>query len=179
MVSIGATLPALEKMPSSPERLVLQVEDNPANANVVKQLLARRSDLTLRTATDGHQCIEMAGFFLPDIILLDMKMPGLSGLEVLSILRGNPASSHIPVIALSSNAYPSDIKKCLEAGAFQYLTKPYKIEDLMAAIDAALLYAAQNRPTTECRTAMTQATVAECRSAMLPIPSGAVGRIRL
>jgi len=79
-----------------------------------------------------------------------MKMPGMSGLAAVAILRGNPATSHIPVIALSSNAYPSEIKQCLEAGVYRYLTKPYKIADLMVAIDSGLLYAAESLPTTVC-----------------------------
>ena len=129
------------------ERTVLQIEDNPVNAEVVTQILARRRDLILQTAMDGPQGIAMACSLLPDVILLDMKMPGTSGLEVMLILRGNPATSHIPVVALSSNAYPSEIKECFSAGVFRYLTKPYRIEDLMSVIDAALQFAALNRPT--------------------------------
>jgi CheY-like chemotaxis protein len=179
MISFRVPLAASQKIPSLVERIVLQVEDNPANAAVVKQLLARRSDLKLQTAIDGFQCIEMACLLQPEIILLDMKMPGMSGLEVMLILRGNPATSHIPVIALSSNAYPDDIKKCLDAGAFQYLTKPFRIEDLMSVIDAALHYAAENRQVTGCRTELTQAASAEFYIATPPTPAGEAGRIRL
>jgi CheY-like chemotaxis protein len=127
-----------QKLRSQSERIVLQIEDNPANAEVVKQLLARRSDLKLQTAIDGPQGIEMACSLLPDVILLDIKMPGMSGLDVLPILRRNPATAHILVIALSSNAHPNEIRKCFGAGVFGYLTKPYKIDDLMALIDAAM-----------------------------------------
>jgi len=74
-------------MPSRSERTVLQIEDNPANAQVVRLLIGRRSDLKLRTATNGRQGIEMACWFQPDVILLDMKMPGMSGLDVMPILR--------------------------------------------------------------------------------------------
>lgn len=135
-----------EPQPRS-EHTVLQIEDNPVNAEVVTQILARRKDLKLQTAMNGPQGIEMAGALLPDVILLDMKMPGTSGLEVMLILRGNPATAHIPVVALSSNAYPSEIKECYSAGVFRYLTKPYRIEDLMSVIDAALQFAAQSHPT--------------------------------
>lgn len=151
MASIHAPHAIQQKLQSRSERIVLQIEDNLANAEVVKQLLARRIDLKLQTATDGPQGIEMACSLLPNVILLDIRMPGMSGLEVLSILRGNPATEHIPVIALSSNAYPSEIKKCLGAGVFGYLTKPYKIDDLMALVDAAMCYASEKRLTTQCR----------------------------
>jgi len=138
MASIHAPNAIQQMSQSQTERRVLQIEDNPANAEVVKELLARRSDLKLQTATDGPQGIEMACSLLPNVILLDIRMPGMSGLDVLPILRGNPATAHIPVIALSSNAYPSDIKKCRDAGVYGYLTKPYKIDDLMALVDAAI-----------------------------------------
>ena len=150
MVSIQAPSPTLQKIRSPSQRTLLQVEDNPANAAMVNQLIARRSDLNLLTATNGLQGLEMACAFQPDLILMDMKMPGMSGLAAVAILRGNPATSHIPVIALSSNAYPSEIKQCLEAGVYRYLTKPYKIADLMAAIDSALLYAAEIPAANEC-----------------------------
>ena len=150
MVSIQASSPTLQKIRSPSQRTLLQVEDNPANAAVVNQLIERRSDLNLLTATNGHQGIEMACAFQPDLILMDMKMPGMSGLAAVAILRGNLATAHIPVIALSSNAYPNEIKQCLEAGVYRYLTKPYKIADLMAAIDSALLYAAEIPAANEC-----------------------------
>ena len=119
-------------------RIVLQIEDNSANAEVVAQILARRSDLQLKTATNGPVGIEMACLLLPDVILLEIVMPDMEGLDLLPILRRHPATAHIPVIVLSSNAYPSEIKKCLDAGAFQYLTKPYKIDSLIGVIDAAM-----------------------------------------
>ena len=130
-----------EVLPSLP-RTVLQIEDNVANAEVVEQLIARRSDLKLLTATNAHQGIEMACQHLPDLILMDMRLPDFGGIAALAILRANPATAHIPVIALSSNAYPNEIQKCQKAGAFQYLTKSFRLGELMDAIDDALLLAA-------------------------------------
>ena len=130
--------PPLQEMQSRRQRTLLQVEDNPASAELVKELIARRSDLRLLTATNGHQGIEMARAFAPDLILMDMMMPGLGGLAAIAILREDPVTAQIPVIVLSSNAYLNDIEKCLIAGVFRYLTKPYRFENLMAAIDAAL-----------------------------------------
>lgn len=158
MASIQTPLPTLPEVQTRSQRIVLQVEDNPANASLVSELIARRSDLKLLTATDGQQGIEMACTFKPDLILMDMVMPSMDGLTAIAILRGHLTTSHIPVIALSSNAFSSEIKKCLEAGAFRYLTKPYKIESLMTVIDEALKFAADNRPAADCGTLTTEAT---------------------
>jgi len=84
---------------------------------------------------------------MPDVILMDINLPDISGLAALQILCKNPATAHIPVIALSSNAYPRQIEEGLEAGFFRYLTKPFKVNELMDAIDVALRYAAENRLT--------------------------------
>jgi CheY-like chemotaxis protein len=126
----------LSETPS--EVTILQVENSRANAELVKQIVARRVDLKLLTATDGVQGIEMARRFQPSLILMDFMMPQMNGIEALTLLRECSETSHIPVIFLSSNAF-SDIKeKCLKAGAFSFLTKPYKIEVLLASIDAGL-----------------------------------------
>jgi CheY-like chemotaxis protein len=167
MASIQAPDPALQKSAPRAPRTLLQVEDNPANAELVKLLIARRSDLRLLTATRAQQGVEMACAALPDLILMDMRLPDMSGLSAIALLRGNPATAHVPVIALSSNAFPDEIKRCLDAGVFRYLTKPYKINELMAVIDLALRHVAENRPATAC-----------C-AAMRPIPSGEAGHIQL
>ena len=69
---------------------------------------------------------------------MDINLPGISGIEALQILRDDPATAHIPVIALSANAMPRDIEKGLEAGFFRYLTKPIKVNEFMDALDVAL-----------------------------------------
>jgi CheY-like chemotaxis protein len=137
---IPVSIRELQQAGSPPQRLLLQVEDNQANAELIKQIISRRDDLKLLTATDGNQGIEMASSHRPDVILMDMKMLGINGYEAFVRLRNNPATAHIPVIALSSNAHKNEIKQCLDAGFFQYLTKPFKITELMAVIDAALDY---------------------------------------
>lgn len=129
--------------PSNAKITILQIENNQANAELVNQLIARRIDLKLLTATNGIQGIEMARTFQPAIILIDMVMPQMNGIECLALLRGYAETSHIPVLILSSNAFPGIDKKCLAAGAFAFLTKPYKIEDLLASIDAGLTYVAE------------------------------------
>lgn len=129
----------------APQRTLLYVEDNPANLALVEQLIARRNDLKLLTAVDGHLGVQLAHAYQPDVILMDINLPGISGFEALEILRNHPATAHIPVMALSANAVPRDIAKGLEAGFFRYLTKPIKVKEFMDALDVVLLYAAERR----------------------------------
>jgi signal transduction histidine kinase/ActR/RegA family two-component response regulator len=119
-------------------RTVLCVEDNPANLRLVARLLARRPDIHLLSAKDGRRGVELTRAALPDVILMDINLPGVSGLAALEILAGDPATAHIPVIALSANAMPRDIEKGLEAGFFRYLTKPIKVGEFMQTLDLAL-----------------------------------------
>jgi CheY-like chemotaxis protein len=115
------------------------VEDN----GRVRGSLAR-----LITLTDGFECVSEHGSgeeavaalpkLKPEVILMDINLPGISGLEALRILQADPATAHIPVIALSANAVPRDVHKGLSAGFFQYITKPIKVQQLLDALDAAL-----------------------------------------
>jgi len=125
-------------LPSMPQRTVLYVEDNPANLELVEQLVKRRDDLRLLSAADGHLGIEFARAYLPEVILMDINLPGISGIKAMQILRADPLTAHIPIIAISANAVPSDIEKALDAGFFDYLTKPIKVNLFMDALDAAL-----------------------------------------
>jgi signal transduction histidine kinase/ActR/RegA family two-component response regulator len=122
----------------TPLRTLLYVEDNPANLELVEQLIARRPELRLLSAAEGNLGIEFARAYRPEVILMDINLPGISGIETMKILRADPATAHIPVIALSAIALPRDIDKGLEAGFFDYLTKPIKVDQFMDALDAAL-----------------------------------------
>jgi len=122
-------------------RTLLYVEDNPANLELVEQLILRRPDMRMLSAADGNLGIEFARAYLPDVILMDINLPGISGIEALRILRADPSTAHIPIIALSANALPRDIAKGLEAGFFNYLTKPIKVSQFMDALDLALAFA--------------------------------------
>ncbi len=122
-------------------RLLLYIEDNQANMQLVEQLIGLRSDLRLLGATDGPQGLALAKTHLPEVILMDINLPGISGDQVLKILREDSATSHIPVIAISANAMPHDIERSLGAGFFHYLTKPIKINEFMETLDVALKYA--------------------------------------
>jgi CheY-like chemotaxis protein len=117
---------------------VLYVEDQPANLALVVQLISRRPRWKLLTAIDGNLGILLAKVNLPDVILMDINLPGIDGYEALRILREDRSVARIPVIALSSNAFAQDVARGLKAGFFRYLTKPYRIDDLMNALDDAL-----------------------------------------
>jgi CheY-like chemotaxis protein len=120
---------------------VLYVEDNPANLRLVERLMAGRPDIQLLIAVDGVAGIEIARTELPEVILMDINLPGINGIHALRILAEDNTTAHIPVIALSANAMPRDIAKGLSAGFFKYLTKPIKVEQLMNTLDAALDFA--------------------------------------
>jgi PAS domain S-box-containing protein len=119
---------------------LLCVEDNPANLLLVEKLLARRPDIRLLSARDGLSGVEMARAALPDLVLMDINLPGMSGFDAMKILRDDRTTAHIPVIALSANAMTRDIEKGLAAGFFRYLTKPIKVGDFMDTLDAALAF---------------------------------------
>ena len=127
-----------QAQPGAPLSTLLYVEDNPANLKLVEQLIARRPTIRLLTAVDGNQGIQLARAHQPDVILMDINLPGISGIEALKILRDDPATARIPIVALSANAMPRDIEKGLAAGFFSYLTKPIKVKEFMEALDAAL-----------------------------------------
>ena len=122
-------------------RTLLYVEDNPANMKLVEQLIARRPDMRLLTAVNGTLGIEVARTTRPTVILMDINLPGISGVEALKVLRIDPATAHIPVVALSANAMPRDIEMGLDAGFFRYLTKPIKIKEFMDTLNTALEFA--------------------------------------
>ena len=124
-------------------RTLLCVEDNPANLKLVEELIARRPDLRLLTAVNGTLGIEVARASQPEMILMDVNLPDISGIEAMKILREDPVTAHIPIVALSANAMPRDIRRGLEAGFFRYLTKPIKVSEFMDTLRMALELAEQ------------------------------------
>ncbi len=135
-ITLVESLPTLEN--SARLSTLLYVEDNSANLMLVEDLIERRSDIRLITARDGPTGIEIARREFPDAILMDINLPGISGLQALRILALDPSTAHIPVVALSANAMPSDIERGMQSGFFDYLTKPIKVAELMGALDRAL-----------------------------------------
>ncbi|MBP9906069.1 MAG: response regulator [Rhodoferax sp.] len=122
-------------------RTLLYVEDNRANMALVEQLIARRPDMRLFGAEDAMRGIALAREHHPDIILLDINLPGISGLQALLILKADSSTAHIPIMALSANAMPREIERGLAAGFYRYLTKPIRVPAFMEALDSALALA--------------------------------------
>ncbi|MDH5302099.1 MAG: PAS domain S-box protein [Gammaproteobacteria bacterium] len=115
---------------------VLYIEDNPANIRVVQDILHRYTPHRLNCVTDPEQGIALARQLRPDIILLDIHLPRISGLQLLPQLKLDPDTAHIPVIALSAFASASDVQAGLEAGFDKYITKPFGISTLLNALHA-------------------------------------------
>jgi PAS domain S-box-containing protein len=114
---------------------LLYIEDNPVNVLLVSELVGMRPGLTLDAAPDGHSGVRMALASRPDLVLVDMQLPDIDGHEVRRRLRADPATAHIPCIALSANAMPEDIERALKEGFADYWTKPLDFKAFMAAID--------------------------------------------
>jgi len=119
-------------------RSVLYIEDNPANLRLVSQLLGCLPNLTMWTAHEPLLGLELAEEHKPDLILLDINLPGIDGFEVLNLLRQRAATKNTPVIAISANAMPKDIEKGLAAGFNNYITKPIDVNELLMAVDEKL-----------------------------------------
>jgi len=128
--------------PAARVRTLLYVEDNMANLQLVEQLVARRPDLRLLTAGTGQLGIDLARAHVPEVILMDINLPGINGIQALQRIHADPLTAHIPVLAISANAMLGDIRKGLDLGFFRYLTKPIKVDEFMEALDLALLHSA-------------------------------------
>ncbi len=131
---------AVAKMPHDGALLpsLLYVEDNPANLSLVAEIVRFRADVRLLSAPDARLGIALARAHLPRVILMDLNLPGISGTDALRMLRGNPETARIPVIAVTANAMPRDIARGLSDGFFRYVTKPLVLDELNKAIDSAL-----------------------------------------
>ncbi len=139
--AVSTTLIETPSTTGTRTRLLLYIEDNPANLKLVEQLISRRPDLRLLTAQNGKDGISLAHGYLPDVILMDINLPGISGIEAMKLIRLDPTTAHIPIVAVSANAIPSDIAKGIEAGFFRYLTKPIKVNEFMETLNVALAFA--------------------------------------
>ena len=119
------------------ERTVLHIEDNEYNRKIVRQLLSRTS-FRLLEAVDGEEGLAVAQRELPDLILMDVQLPRLSGLDATRLLRADPRTAKIPLVVVTSFALSGDDRRAIDAGASAYLAKPYSPRDLMALIDRFL-----------------------------------------
>ena len=118
---------------------VLYIEDNPANLRLVAQLLGRQSNIHLWSAHEPFLGLELAAEHKPDLILLDINLPGMDGFEVLRELRKREATANTPVLAISANAMPKDIEKGMAAGFDDYITKPIDVKHLLDAVENILM----------------------------------------
>ena len=118
---------------------IVYVEDNPANVRLLEFLIARHEDLELSSAETGEEGVALVQQTIPDLVLMDIGLPGIDGLEALRLLKSDDATKHIPVIAISANAMPHDVEKGRQAGFMSYLTKPIDINELLKAVKQILL----------------------------------------
>ncbi len=132
-----AATPGAATTPARQHRL-LYIEDNPANALLLEAMLAHRPHLQLQHAPLPELGLQLASSTRPDLVLLDIQLPGIDGYEVLRRLRLDPATRAIPVLALSANALRSDVERGLAAGFAHYLAKPLDMRLLLAVLDGLL-----------------------------------------
>ncbi|MGH7795206.1 MAG: response regulator [Candidatus Binatia bacterium] len=114
-------------------KTILYVEDNEYNLKIVRQLLSRTT-YRLIEAMDGEQGVAAARRELPDLILMDIQLPKISGLDATRELRGDPKTANIPIVAITSFALSGDSEKAKDAGATAYLAKPYSPRELLQLI---------------------------------------------
>lgn len=115
------------------QKTVLYVEDNEYNRKIVRQLLSRTS-YRLLEAPDGEAAMTLVRQDRPDLVLMDVQLPRMSGLDVTRALRSEPATADIPIIVVTSFALSGDDQRAMAAGASGYLAKPYSPRDLLALI---------------------------------------------
>jgi CheY-like chemotaxis protein len=120
---------------------VLIVEDNPLNMRLIEMIL-KSDDYILLKATDGEEALAIAAIDHPDLVLMDIRLPKLSGLEVARRLKKNGKLSHIPIIALTAHAMKGDMEKAIEAGCDSYVSKPIDTRQLPRLV-ASMLSAGQ------------------------------------
>ena len=114
-------------------KTILYVEDNEFNLKIVRQLLSRTT-YRLIEAVDGEQGVATALRDIPDLILMDIQLPKLSGLDATRQLRTDPKTAHIPIVVITSFALSGDSEKAKAAGASAYLAKPYSPRELLQMI---------------------------------------------
>ena len=137
--TVRSSLDGLESQPAEyHRRIVRYVEDNETNVEVMRGILALRPQVQMEVSVAGLDGLAAVRADLPHLILLDMHLPDISGLELLLHLKADPATAAVPVIAVSADATPQQIDAALDAGAVRYLTKPVDVTELLAAVDDLL-----------------------------------------
>ena len=138
---------AVVPVPSSGDaRTLLLVEDNLTNLRLVEAMLRRRPDVRVLPAMQGRLAIELAHEHAPDVIILDLHLPDLSGRQVLHRLKSDPRTRHIPVIIASADATPGRLRQLRQEGALDYLTKPLDVRSFLDVVDKALAQSSELAP---------------------------------
>lgn len=136
--SAAAGPPVDVAKPSADVRTVLHIEDNETNFHLVARILEDRSDLNVLWASSAEEGMSLAAEHSPSLILLDLNLPDSHGGELLGRIKSNPLMAGIPIIVLSADVSPSQIERMLQAGARDYLTKPFEIKRLLCLVDEVL-----------------------------------------
>jgi PAS domain S-box-containing protein len=134
-VGAGDTVPAAR---AATGKTVLYIEDNPSNLKLVRKLLDSRRHLAMHDAGSAERGLELARSTQPDLILLDINLPGMDGFAALRALRADPALRAVPVVAVTANAMKRDLERCLAAGFDDYLAKPFDVAAFLQTIDRHL-----------------------------------------
>ncbi len=124
---------------------ILYIEDNPLNSLLVEQLLHSRPNVRLYNAADGATGLVLAAACRPDLVLVDMRLPDMEGLELLARLRAQAETAQVACVALSANAMPDDVQRALDQGFARYWTKPFDAQVFLAGVDEFLVNAPARR----------------------------------
>ena len=135
---VRATFPRIWNL-NAKKYAVLYVDDNDANLRLVEGIMEQRTDVDLTCALSGQNGLSMARELLPDLVLLDLQMPDLSGDLVLKALKADAATREIPVVMVSADVNPAQTRKLLALGAEAYVTKPLNVREFHKLIDEKLL----------------------------------------
>ena len=119
------------------KKKILLVEDNPATIDVIQKELEFLGYDTI-TADDGKKAVDMTSSQLPDLIIMDISLPKMDGLEAASLIRKNPKTKSIPILAATARALPGDREKCIQGGCDDYIAKPFTHRELGAALKKLL-----------------------------------------
>lgn len=119
------------------KKRILLVEDNPATIDVVQKELEFLGYDAI-TADDGRKAVEMAETHLPDLIIMDISLPQMDGLQATALIRENPKTRSIPILAATARALPGDREKCIQSGCNDYIAKPFTHRELGAALKKLL-----------------------------------------
>ncbi|HEY1267221.1 MAG TPA: response regulator [Candidatus Binatia bacterium] len=119
------------------KKRILLVEDNPATVDVVQKELEFLGYDAI-TADTGDKAVQMAETHLPDLIIMDISLPGMDGLQATALIRKNPKTQSIPVLAATARALPGDREKCMQSGCTDYIAKPFTHRELGAALKKIL-----------------------------------------